>query len=422
MVAVVSRMPQSDVDEHSRIAFYLPTLAGGGAEAVVLRLAAGFAELGFDVDLVVNRAEGAYTSRIPEQVNCVVLKRGFRWRGQWAALRAEPADLDVLLRPVLFTRKPIQTLRYLPGLIGYLRRRRPTVLIAAMFQANLLALWARCHAAPSMPVVVCEHNTLTRRVALGRGLHREAVRWQTLPAVVGRVYARAEAVVAVSDGVAEDLAAATGLPRAAITTLYNPAIGPDIEQRAAESPEHPWLIDDSGIPVILAIGRLVAQKGFLNLIEAFTRLREEKQARLIILGEGALRARILDRAYELGIAADIDLPGWVDNPCTYLARARLYVLSSDFEGLPLVLIEALACGCPVVATDCPHGPREILVDGRYGRLVPVGDAAALARAMQEALDAPVVPAELKQRAADFSIASSVAGYHRLIRGLIDRER
>ncbi|WP_423823419.1 glycosyltransferase [Salinisphaera sp. SPP-AMP-43] len=413
-------MSQSDAGERPRIAFYLPTLAGGGAEAVVLRLAAAFVDLGFEVDLVVNRAEGAYTNRIPEQVNCVVLKRGFRWRGQWAALRAEPADIDVLLRPVLLTRKPIQTLRYLPGLIRYLRQRRPAVLIAAMFQANLLALWARRRAVPSMSVVVCEHNTLTRRVALGAGQRREAVRWQMLPEVVGRVYAQADAVVAVSNGVADDLAEATGLPRAAITTLYNPATGPDIDQRAAEDPEHPWLSANAETPVILAIGRLVAQKGFLNLIEAFTRLREERQARLIILGEGELRTRILDRAHELGIAADIDLPGWVDNPCAYLARARLYVLSSDFEGLPLVLIEALACGCPVVATDCPHGPREILDSGGYGRLVPVGDAAALAQGLQEALDAPVVPAELKQRAADFSIASSVAGYHRLIRGLIDR--
>jgi glycosyltransferase involved in cell wall biosynthesis len=210
-----------------------------------------------------------------------------------------------------------------------------------------------------------------------------------VPGLVKRFYPWADHVVGNSEGVARNLRSVIGEGRGEVCVIYNPIVVPGLRARAAACPGHPWLTP--GQPsTVLAVGRLTAQKDFPALIHAFADLRRLRTARLIILGEGPDRATLEQLIARLYLQADVSLPGFVPNPYAWLARASVFVLSSRWEGLPTVLVEALFCGVPVVATDCPSGPREILRDGRHGTLVPVGDRAALTRAMGRALDGDAV--------------------------------
>jgi glycosyltransferase involved in cell wall biosynthesis len=233
--------------------------------------------------------------------------------------------------------------------------------------------------------VISERNTLSVT-------SRHARRWRArlVPGLARRLYGRADAIVAVSRGVAEDLARLTGLPRERIDVIYNPIVTPALRERAEEPLTHGWFADAEP-PVFLAVGRLAPQKDFPALLRAFARVRQQRRARLMILGEGDERPALEELARSLGVEADVALPGFVPNPYPYLRAAAAFVLSSRWEGLPGVLIEALACGTRLVATDCPSGPREILADGRHGRLVPPGDEEALGDAMRAALDEEFPP-------------------------------
>lgn len=344
-------------DSSSRpIAFFLPSLCGGGAERIIVNLAQGMTERGLPVDLVVAAAEGALLDKLPPAIRLV--------------------DLRVP-----------RVLRSLLPLASYLRHRRPRVLISSMGHANLVALWASRLARPATPVIVTVHNTMSQSTPeqgrLAAGL------W---PLLIRMFYPWAAQVVAVSRGAADDLARTTGLPRSRVEVVYNPVITPDALAYAREAPDHPWLADGQP-PVILGVGRLTRQKDFPTLIRAFAEVQRRSPARLVILGEGEDRPALEALIGELGVTDKVALPGFRGNAMAYLAKSALFVLSSAWEGLPTVLIEALAAGTSVVSTDCPSGPREILQDGRLGALVPVGDAGALAEAMSEALGRPrrIVP-------------------------------
>jgi glycosyltransferase involved in cell wall biosynthesis len=221
-----------------------------------------------------------------------------------------------------------------------------------------------------------------------------------------RYFREAEAILAVSNGVADDLAAVAALPRQAIRTIYNPVVTPDLQARASAPLDHPWFAPGAP-PVLLGVGRLAAQKDFATLIRAFARVRARRPVRLMILGEGKKRRELEELADSLGVRQDLALPGFEENPFAYMARAAVFVLSSAYEGLPGVLIQAMASGCPVVSTDCPSGPMEILEHGSYGPLVPVGDDIAMAEAIQTVLDAPPSQERLRVRAAEFSMDRAV---------------
>ena len=336
------------VDPPTRLAIFVPTLSGGGAERVMCKLAGGIAARGHAVDLVLARAEGPYLAEVPESVRLV--------------------DLEAS-----------RVLASLPALVRYLRRERPEALLSVL-HANIVALWARRLAGVPTPVVVSERNTLSYESQYASDL-----RMQLMPRLTRRFYPWADGIVAVSQGVADDLARVTGLPRERIQVIYNPIVTPELRAKAQAPLEHPWFAPDER-PVIVAAGRLTAQKDFSTLIQAFARVRQTRPARLLILGEGQERPTLESLVRQLGLEQDVSLPGFVTNPYPYMAQASLFVLSSRWEGLPGVLIEALCCGTPVISTDCPSGPREILADGRYGQVVPVEDAAALARAIETSLE------------------------------------
>lgn len=383
----------------ARIALFMHGLHGGGAERVVLDLAELFQRAGHHAEVVVGTRKGEYADDVPEGVAvCEVGTR--RGLGRLAALRADPGGFPQLARPVLFPPRTSNSVGYLPGLVDYLRRERPDALLSVLSYGNLVALWARRLAGVPTRVVVSERNTLSESSVATKKRER---RWRNrhLPALIGRTYPFADVITTVSDGVADDLAATTGLAREKLVTVYNPVVTERLIERAREPLDHPWFRPGE-IPVVLAAGRLRPQKDLETLLRAFAILRQERPARLVVLGEGPERGMLEALASELGFAADFALPGFVRNPFAYMARAQVFALSSRFEGLPGTLIQAMACGCSVVSTDCPSGPREILEGGRHGELVPVGDAKALAAAIERSLVAPVAPEQLRARAQAFS--------------------
>jgi glycosyltransferase involved in cell wall biosynthesis len=279
-----------------------------------------------------------------------------------------------------------------------------------MVQANVAALLARRLAGGRSKLVVAEHNTMSR--ASSQSVSRKE---GTMPLFARLLYPYADGVITVSKGVADDLVRMTGIDSEKVKVIYNPVVREDMFARAREAVAHPW-VQDSSVPLIVAVGRLNRQKDFMTLIRAFAELHRHKSARLLILGEGEERSALESLVKELGLESCVSLPGFVSNPYAYLARARLFVLSSQWEGLPTVLIEAISLGVPVVSTDCESGPREILDHGKYGHLVAVGDSAALAMQMRAALDEPVAPIP-REAWCEFSEDAAVENYLNYIRGL-----
>ena len=348
------------MSNEKHVAFFMPSLMGGGVERVLLRLAIGFAERGCKVDLVVAKAqrssgkaasmEGSYLSQVPENVRVVDLGHS-------------------------------RILLSLPGLVAYLRSAKPDAILSGMEHVNLITIWAKLLARVKTRVVIGVHNTESV-CKEGSTLKRYLIR-----ASLKRFWRYADGIVAVSKGVADDYAPYMDIPRKAIQVIYNPAIAPAIAQQAGEEPRHPWFVERT-TPLIVSAGRLTTAKNHMLLIQAMATVHAQTGARLVIIGEGPERARLTAEIRRAGLEQAVDMPGFSDNPFSYMKRADAFVLCSAWEGLPTVLIEALYLGTPVVSTDCPSGPAEILEGGKWGRLVPVGDAGALAQAIVETLRKP----------------------------------
>ena len=362
------------------VAIYLPNLAGGGAEVSMVRLAREFCDRGLEVTFVLHEIVGELSSQVPPRARLVSLRAG-------------------------------RTLAALPGLARYLRTHRPDILLSSLGHNNLAAIWARKLAGVDTAVVICQHNTLSRESSANG-------KWQyrILPALYRTFADEADGIVAVSRGVAEDMVSVAGLAPDRPSVIHNPVVSASMrmsdESSSADSRAsgHPWF-EDPGVAVFVAIGRLVPQKDFATLIRAFAQLDGDPLPRLAILGEGPLRADLEALAAELGVRDRVGLLGFVEDPQQYVRRASALVMSSVYEGFGVVLVEAMACGTPVIATDCPHGPAEILDGGRFGRLVPVCDPAALAQAMRDALagDHPS-RAALRARAAEFDVERAADRY------------
>ncbi len=344
----------------------------------MLNLAAGFAAKGHPVDLVLAKAAGEYLDQVPVGVNLVDLRA---------------------TRP----------LTAIPSLARYLYTRKPQALLTTILNANLAALWALRLSGVTTRCVVREASTLSAELVhmspINRILTQRLIAWG---------FSRTHAIVAPSQGAAEDLARVTGIPRDSIEVIDNPVVSASLISKSRLPADHRWLA--GSMPVIVGIGRLTRQKDFTTLLRAFAEVRRQRPVRLIILGEGEERAALEDLARNLGIADDVDLPGFVANPYAVLSRAALFVLSSYWEGLPGVLIEALACGTKVVATDCPSGPREILDDGAYGQLVPVGDDKAMAEAILRALTGEFIAADTEAWLKRFDMDTNVNRYLGLLAG------
>jgi glycosyltransferase involved in cell wall biosynthesis len=362
-------------DRQRRVACFISDLADGGAQRAVVKLVGGMRARGLGVDVVLVNNEGTHLRRVDVGARIIDLASG-------------------------------RVAKAVVPLARYLRRETPSALVSFLSHANVAAVAARALARVNLRLVLVEQNTVS---AVRSDLRRDAL----LPALVRHAYPRADAVVGVSSGVAEDLVSCLGVPAHKVSVIYNPVVDQELLDAADASSNHAWLEDESE-RVFVASGRLTQQKDFPTLIEAFRLLRDRTPSRLIILGEGEERGRLEALIRASGLSADVDLHGFVENPYAYLSRADAFVLSSRWEGLPTVLIEALACGCPVVATDCPSGPREILEGGLYGTLVPVGDAAALCDAMEQVLKTRPAKQLLREHAMNYSVDRAASKYIELL--------
>lgn len=290
----------------------------------------------------------------------------------------------------------------------YLRRGAPRSMLALDTRANQVACRVRSWPGVRARVFVSLRNTIAGKLDPGGGSRNRRLR-----RTFRYLYDRADGVVAISHGLAAEFVAVAGVEGAKLHVIYNLVVDAEFLAQLEIEPEHPWL-DRGEPPVVVSVGRLALEKGFDTLLRAFAELRARRPARLIILGEGPEKAHLEQLAAGLGIAADVDLPGFVSHPAAYMRRAAVFALSSHSEAFGMVLAEALAAGCPVVSTDCPSGPREILDAGRYGDLVPVGDAAALANSISRALDAPPPEHLLREGGRRFSAEANGRRYMDLL--------
>lgn len=358
-----------------RIAFYFATSGHSGVDRAMQNLIPAVARRGYEVDLLHVRKHGPHFDEPPPGVRIIDLGASHVYNS-------------------------------LPAVAGYLRRERPVVMLSDKDRVNRTAFLARFLSRAPTRLVFSSGTTLSIELAHRGLVDRTLQRWS-----FGRLYRHVSKVIVTSEGVKTDMAEYTGLPVKYIEVVPSPVIPSALFTEAQPEPAHPWFRDGEP-PVILGVGELGRRKDFPTLIRAFAQLRKRQRCRLVILGRGRDREALLALAGELGIADDVSLPGFEPNPYPYMAHAALFAFTSLWEGLGFVIIEALAVGTPVVATDCPSGPREILEDGKYGQLVPVGDVAAVTAALQLGLAERPGRAFLQQAARPYEIESSTSDYLR----------
>lgn len=408
-----------------RIGIVVNDMQEGGASRAALNLASGLAAAGHRIDLLLFSAKGNHLPLIPKSVRVFTLNTRI-WRSRRRHLRQIPPSVKVRHLGPRWSGRWISYLRVFAALrrrgepktqvtamlahaalsiAEYIRLETPHVLLASLLSAEVSAVFARNLAgvADKVKLVVWSHGFV-------HSISREVPEiQQRMRNFVNR---EADKVVCIARGEVEEFIKHTAVPRQKIAMIHNPVVTPDLPALAAQKPRHPWLLDNT-LKVVVAAGRFHPVKDFPTLLRAFA-LQADRKLRLIVIGEGGERFALENLARELGIAGRVDFPGWMPNPFAFMSRARLFVSVSKYEGLGNALIEALACGCPVVSTDCPFGPREILENGKWGRLVPVGDAAALAATMEDALSQNPDRAALKRRAQFFSVERAVAEYEKVL--------
>jgi glycosyltransferase involved in cell wall biosynthesis len=364
------------------VAIYLHDLTGGGVERQSLIIAEELRRHGIDVTLVVHRLRGPLVRQVPPGLRVIDLGSS-------------------------------RTLQDIPRLAGFMRREQPDILIANVDINNIAALLAKAAGFCRTKVVICQHNAISAGSL-------ESDRWAYRH--IGLAYrflgALIERAVAVSSGVADELVTLGGVPRNRVVTINNPVVGPDFATRRDEVITHPWF-SQPGRPVFVTAGRMVAIKDHAAMLRALAIHRERFASRLIILGTGPLQAELTDLAHHLGVTDAVDFQGFHPNALPFLRQADAFLLSSRAEGFGNVIVEALACGTPVISTRCDHGPSEILDGGRYGILVEPLDPSALAAAMNEVGSLRKrFPADvLRQRANEYSYAACASRYVTIINTL-----
>jgi glycosyltransferase involved in cell wall biosynthesis len=363
------------------VAVFQTAMEIGGIERVLLNLIRELADRGYTVDLVLTRAEGKFLSEVPAAVTVVDL---------------DPPDVP-----------GIGVFSAVPSLASYLRRTDPEVILSGKPHTNLVALAASRFPGAETRTVIGLNAILSD--------HLESVdtlKYRTIIRLSKHLYRFADEIVVASEGSKIDAATVLRMPIDAMRVIHNPVVTPRLIEQANAPADQPWFADD--VPVVLSVGRLHPHKNYETLIRAFERVRSAEDAGLVIIGDGERRDRLVSLVDELGLEDDVSLPGSKTNPYPYMRRSSVFALSSVTEALPLALIEAMACGCPVVATDCSSGPVDILDGGRVGPLVPVNDPDALADAILETLRDPPADTVLRERAADFAVSSIADEYERAL--------
>ena len=358
------------------ITLFLPSLEGGGAQRVFVELANEFVALGLRVNLALASAHGPYLEEVCADVRVI----DFGASG---------------------------VLQSLPRLARHLRLERPDALLSGLDHTNIIAILARGASGNCTRCVVSMRSVPSAVYRETRSVRR----WLLLQ-LMKVAYPFADAIVANSEAVALDLAQLLHFRRGKLHTVYNPLNVSRIDKWSREQVDHPWCAA-GGPKVILSVGSLTPLKDFPTLIRAFSIVRAARDCRLVILGEGAERANLERVVRELGLQRDVLLAGFVSNPFAWMRHADVFVSSSITEGCPNALMQALACGIPVISTDCAGGSSELLQDGKWGRLIAVGDYRAMATAIAMTLEAAIHP-DVTQRAKDFAHDRIARQYLRIL--------
>ena len=395
----------------AHIVMLIPDLSGGGAERTAQLKSAALASIGHQVDIVIFDPLIAYIQEFPSTVRLIVLNDrqeqtrgrmpdttvwypnhlsiGHYYRHIFKMILKNPISIYYLIRK----RITIMTLRF----AHYVTQERPDLIFCNLKAAEYVAFFAAhiVNTPPIIPIVRNAEHSNKKTDYLRKHL----------------VYNSTSHIVTVSNGVADHISNVYGISKQKITTIYNPVFRKEFIQLAKAEPDHDWF-KDSGPPIILGCGRLNVQKDFPTLIKAFRLLLNYREFRLIILGVGKQHGALNKLIQKLGLENYVSMPGWSDNPFAYMSHSALFVLSSRHEGLPNVLIQALACGCPAVSTDCPGGSSEILMDPNL--LAPVGNPEDLAHIMLRVLSCPVDQEVLQAKARRFSTERAADAYDNLI--------
>lgn len=377
----LGKKPVSSRERGPLLTFFIPDLTLGGAEQVTVNIVNGLSDRGYNVELVLSKLKGELRGELSDDVTTVEL----------APSQTQPLGVPA----------------HIPALAVYLRRREPAALFSHMTHVSIVCLAVDRVLDSDTLIIPTEHKSLgvsPESSAKSRFVHR------TVP----YLYPTADRIVAVSKGVADSIVKCTTVPQEKVSVLYNPVDIDTIRKRASEPVHHEWFEDD-GLEVLLFVGRLEEEKDLETWLSAFEQVHERnRNVRGVIIGKGSRQESLQTMAEQSGIGDSVTMLGYAENPYKYMSRASAFVLSSRYEGLPTVLVEALACGCPVVATDCPGGTSEILADGEYGPLVPVGDASSLADGVLRTLEDPIRPERLRERAKDFAPESVLDDYAQFI--------
>ncbi len=360
-----------------KIAFFLPSLEGAGAEKVLATLANSFVRRGYEIDFVLSSAKGPFLSNLDPQIKIINLERTH--------------VIDSFF-----------------SLGNYLRSQKPQVMISGLSNANLAALAAGRLFSPSCKVIITQHSNWSQKLA------NNPTRKEQLVFQLSRfLYPFAARIVAVSSITAEEIKHTFRINPKKVLFIYNPVVTQELIDKSRQSVNHRWL-NHKTVPVVLGAGRLIKSKDFNTLIQAFAIVLKKIDCRMLIIGEGPEHQNLQNLIQNSGLCEKIELLGFVPNPYPFMTQADLFVLSSLNEGLPTVLIEALACGTTVVSTDCLSGPAEILDDGKYGSLVPIQAPETLSEAVIESLRHPKNKDLLTERAAFFSVENASKAYLDLI--------
>lgn len=349
---------------NKKIVFILPNFRAAGVERVVITLANEMCRLGYSVSLLIFKNNGDLANDICKEIEVIELHIN---RSSFAIFK----------------------------LINFFRKNQ-VCFISSYSYLSILSIIANIITFKKSQIFVCEHTTLTQMNKAKSNYKNKIVNF-----LMRMFYPLADGIIAVSSGVADDLSKAIDIPRKKIKVLYNPLDINFISKMSQNSPSHRWLLNKKQ-PLILGIGRLDIAKNFTLLINAFSKITDQTDANLLILGEGDLRLELEQEIKKLQLSERCELMGYISNPYCYLKNADIFVLSSNVEGFSLVIVESLACNTPVISTDCPSGPNEILEDGKWGTLVPMNDVEILSVAMLEALRSPNTK-NLQERAKEFDV-------------------
>lgn len=367
-----------------KICLLLSRIGNGGLERVQINLANQFLSAGHEVDFVTGTTCDSPYPALDAGIPVIEIAP----RGPWS---------------------------FAAGLAAYMRRSKPDCVLTTSNDIACIALFMRAILAPKVRIIVTQHLSLAAPLEHARGLSR--VKRDLLYRAMRVLLPFADARIAVSEGVASDMAQMISIAKDTIDVIYNPIVTPDFASKCSELIPWPWPKD--GVPTIVYVGRLALEKRLDILLAAALPLLKSGQARLLIVGNGPQADWVEEQIDALGLRLVSACTGFVQNVLPYIAQSDVLVLPSDYEGFGNVLVEALACGVQIVSTDCPHGPREILAGGKFGQLVPVGDPAPMRQAILDSMQSKfhVDRNELIGRSTDFSSQNAANSYMKIIEGL-----